>query len=394
MVSPAYLSSWGPSILSRVSHADHGRHQDADPAGLPFPARAGPRLRTRHALREGQEELGQNADLFSARCKSRYQSHFGGPHGRPAGPLPRFAAETGPNFTEDIYGIADITKLSDQYLLQDFYPGEFQINPQPDNVVAVTKIAPELHADRDRPVPGQRFLRDKPSGFPKWCSMSQELRFSEDRFFTKAKRASPICIGALPAVPAFRITARFGSIPSINFSIRTPISAGFPSCRASVSAALTTMRRAISGKTILRSEPQSVHSRFLLPDPTLAMPLQKGGSTVRTVLNAGVEASFKTFARMGRCAEHARWGSTACGMSSSRSRIFPGFRARTPIRPPSCSSIASSLPPNCPQSIFRNSLPSIRSTAGRSGGLAFATDCKPVETISRSAGWISRLTST
>ncbi len=32
---------------------------------------------------------------------------------------------------------------------------------------------------------------------------------------------------------------------------------------------------------------------FLLPDPTLQMPLEKGGSTFRAVVNAGVESSFK-----------------------------------------------------------------------------------------------------
>ena len=47
------------------------------------------------------------------------------------------------------------------------------------------------------------------------------------------------------------------------------------------------------GQTIFAPNPNPFIPDFLLPDPTLAMPLQKGGSTVRTVVNAGVEASFK-----------------------------------------------------------------------------------------------------
>lgn len=41
--------------------------------------------------------------------------------------------------TDDIYVTADINVLSDVDFLQDFYPGEFRVDPQPDNVLAVTK---------------------------------------------------------------------------------------------------------------------------------------------------------------------------------------------------------------------------------------------------------------
>jgi len=41
--------------------------------------------------------------------------------------------------TDDIYATADINVLSDVDFLEDFYPGEFRIDPQPDNVVALTK---------------------------------------------------------------------------------------------------------------------------------------------------------------------------------------------------------------------------------------------------------------
>jgi len=36
-----------------------------------------------------------------------------------------------PNFTDDIYGIANLTKLSDAFVMQDFYEGEFRIDPVP-----------------------------------------------------------------------------------------------------------------------------------------------------------------------------------------------------------------------------------------------------------------------
>ena len=41
--------------------------------------------------------------------------------------------------TDDIYATADINLLSDVDFLEDFYPGEFRIDPQPDNVLSLTK---------------------------------------------------------------------------------------------------------------------------------------------------------------------------------------------------------------------------------------------------------------
>jgi len=41
--------------------------------------------------------------------------------------------------TDDIYGTADINVLSDVDFLEDFYPAQYAINPQPDNVLSLTK---------------------------------------------------------------------------------------------------------------------------------------------------------------------------------------------------------------------------------------------------------------
>lgn len=41
--------------------------------------------------------------------------------------------------TDDIYANIDVNKFSDALFLQDFVPSEYQVNPQPDNVVSLTK---------------------------------------------------------------------------------------------------------------------------------------------------------------------------------------------------------------------------------------------------------------
>jgi LPS-assembly protein len=47
------------------------------------------------------------------------------------------------------------------------------------------------------------------------------------------------------------------------------------------------------GTTIFTPNPNPLVPDFLLPDPTLANPIEFGGDTFRTVFNAGAEASFK-----------------------------------------------------------------------------------------------------
>jgi LPS-assembly protein len=42
--------------------------------------------------------------------------------------------------TDDIYATVDVNLLSDERMLQDFYEGDFRENPQPDNMVALTKL--------------------------------------------------------------------------------------------------------------------------------------------------------------------------------------------------------------------------------------------------------------
>lgn len=58
--------------------------------------------------------------------------------------------------TEDIYASIDINKLSDARFLQDFYPGEFRRNPNPDNMIAITK----WHEDYTITLLGRKSLND------------------------------------------------------------------------------------------------------------------------------------------------------------------------------------------------------------------------------------------
>src|SRR3954470_5169662 len=141
MVSPAYLSSWGPSILGRVTmpimedikatiRLDY-RYRRGLAFGFDPDIRFGQNkqswanIRT-YFLKDDNPEINQTSAVRPEISEGRY----------------RVSLRSRAILAEDIYAIGDITKLSDQFVLQDFFQGEFQLNPQPDNIVAVTKTNP------------------------------------------------------------------------------------------------------------------------------------------------------------------------------------------------------------------------------------------------------------
>jgi LPS-assembly protein len=315
MVSPAYLSSWGPSILSRVSmpitddiktliRLDY-RSRRGVALGLEPDIRYGDeknswaRLRT-YFLRDANPDINRTSEVRVGVPKDRY----------------RISVQDKTNFTEDIYGIADVTKLSDEFLLQDFYPSEFQLNPKPDNVVAVTK-------------------RD--SNY----TLTALARFQANVFFEQTERLPEVVLD-IKRTPLFGgpifyegetgiadlhrsfasgsgfqdyATLRFDSFhqflyPNTYFGWLSVVPrVGFRGTYYDETRDL--------GRTIFTPNPNPFIPDFLLPDPTLKDPLQKGGSATRAVVNAGVEASFK----LSRVWEDAQ--STSLGLDGLRHIVQP-----------------------------------------------------------------------
>lgn len=315
MVSPAYLSSWGPSILTRVSipitddmkaqiRLDY-RSRRGVALGFEPDLRYGKdkrswaRMRT-YFLRDENPDINRTSEVRTDVPQNRY----------------RVSLQNRTDFTEDFRGIVDITRLSDQYLLQDFYPGEFQINPQPDNVVALTKSHPSY-------------------------TLTAIARFQMNDFFETTERLPEVVLDVtrtpLFGGPIFYegetgiadlhrsfasdsgfqdyATLRLDSFhqflyPNTYFGWLSVVPrVGFRGTYYDETRDL--------GQTIFAPNPNPFIPDFLLPDPTLAMPLQKGGSTVRGVVNAGVESSFK----LSRAWENAQ--SITLGLDGLRHIIQP-----------------------------------------------------------------------
>src|SRR5256886_3159000 len=140
-ISPAYYSTWGPSLLTQVTFPIMDNIQGR--LRLNYYGRRGPAIGFDPTIDYGKD------GSSSAKIRTFYIQDQNPNRNQTAVPrqnVPtgryRVSLEDRTNFTDDIYGIANLTKLSDQYVMQDFFQGEFRIDPVPDNLLAVAKTDP------------------------------------------------------------------------------------------------------------------------------------------------------------------------------------------------------------------------------------------------------------
>jgi lipopolysaccharide assembly outer membrane protein LptD (OstA) len=135
---PGYRSGWGAYLLTQYSfpisenvngkiHLDL-RSKRGAAAGLDIDTKFGPNNRswgkfTAYYANDSKPETNTTSLVRQTVDSSRY----------------RVSLQSRAYITDDIYASIDINKLSDQYYMQDFLPHKFLTDPQPDNVVSVTK---------------------------------------------------------------------------------------------------------------------------------------------------------------------------------------------------------------------------------------------------------------
>src|SRR5436305_6682876 len=290
-VSPAYYSTWGPSLLTQVTFPIRDNIQGR--VRLNYYGRRGPAIGFDPVIDYGKDEDSQ------ARIKSFYiqdQNPNLNQTNVPRQDVPtgryRLSLEDRTNFTDEINGLANLTKLSDPYVMQDFYPGEFRVDPVPDNVVAVAKTDP-------------------------FFTITGIARFQANEFFTTTERLPEVVLDvkrhALFGGPIFYE----GESGFANLRLQFPDDSGFQNYntdRFDTFHQLTFpntyfgwlsivprvgFRGTYYGKTwdlgsttfVPPSNP--LIPDFILPPPTLANPVKFDGDTFRTVFNTGAEASFK-----------------------------------------------------------------------------------------------------
>ena len=304
MVSPAYLSSWGPSILGRVTvpitddikaliRLDYRSRRgvafgfDPDIAFGPRDRRSWARIRT-YFLKDENPDINQTSQARPDISEGRY----------------RVSLQSRSILTEDIYAIANVTKLSDQFILEDFFQSEFQLNPQPDNVLALTRTNPNY-------------------------TLTAIGRFQANNFFEMTERLPEVVLD-VKRLPLFGGPVFYEGETGIaelhrNFWKGSP-KHDYSTLRIDSFHQLTLPHTFFGwlsvvprigfratyydetrdlGKTIFVPEDNPFVPDFLKVN--LEQPVQKGGGKLRTVFNGGVESSFK-ISRTWESAQNAAWG--------------------------------------------------------------------------------------
>jgi lipopolysaccharide export system protein LptA len=288
-VSPAYLSSWGPSLLTQVTF----------PITDDISGRVRLDYRSRRGVALGFDSIIDYGDDSQARLKTYYiqdQNPLLNVTEAPRKDVPtgryRVSLEDRTNFTDDIYGIANITKLSDAFVMQDFYEGEFRIDPVPDNVVAMAKT-------------------------DSFYTLTAIERFQANEFFATTERQPEVVLDikrhGLFGGPIFYE----GETGFANLRLQNPQDSGFENYgtyRFDTFHQLTYPNTYFGwlsivprvgyrgtyygktwdlGSTIFIPPSNPLEPNFILPPPTLANPVKFDGDTFRSVFDTGAEASFK-----------------------------------------------------------------------------------------------------
>ncbi len=290
-ISPAYLSSWGPSLLTQVT--------------FPIRDNISGRLRLDYRVRRGVA-VGFDSDIQYGKGNSSW-ADLKTYYLQDQNPLinrtdvPRGLVSTGryrltlhdyTEFTDDIYGIVNLTKMSDPFVMQDFFHNDFRLDPVPDNVVAMTKRDPLY-------------------------TLTAITRFQANEFFEQTQRLPEVVLdvvrqpvfgtgifyegetGLANLHRTFANKSEFEDYESWRFDSFHQLT--YPNTyfgwlsvvpRLGVRETWYSKSRDL-GKTAFESSDNPLVPDFLLPDPTLELPLHDGGEIFRTVVNAGVEASFK-----------------------------------------------------------------------------------------------------
>ena len=290
-ISPAYYSTWGPSLLTQVTFPITDNIQGR--FRLDYFGRRGPAIGFDSIINYGKDQMGtaklktffiqdQNPDINETNIprqdisESRY----------------RLSLENRTDFTDDIYGLANLTKLSDQFVMQDFFQGEFRIDPVPDNVIAVAKTDP-------------------------FYTITAIERFQANDFFTTTERSPEVVLDikrhGLFGGPIFYE----GETGFANLRLQFPEGSGFENYgtdRLDTFHQLSFPNTYFGwlsivprvgyrgtyysktwdlGSTTFIPPSNPLVPDFILPPPTLANPVKFDGDTFRSVFNTGVEASFK-----------------------------------------------------------------------------------------------------
>ncbi|MDQ3198195.1 MAG: hypothetical protein M3Q46_03235 [Verrucomicrobiota bacterium] len=290
-IAPAYLSSWGPSLLGQITFPIG--ENIVSTVKLDYRTRRGAALGFDSEIRYGKDNS-SNAKFSSYFLQDQNPDLNRTSLPRDGTPTSRFrlSLQNRTQFTDTIEGTVDVTKLSDGFILQDFFPAEFRVNPEPDNVVALAKTSP-------------------------FYTLTAYGRFALNTFFETTERLPEVALdikrhglfggpifyegetsaGELrrnfPAGSIFEDYSAF-RIDSFHQLTYPNTYFGFLAIVPRVGFRETYYSQTrILNPSLFPSLPDPLMPEFPLPNPVTNVPNTPTGEAFRSIFNAGVEGSFK-----------------------------------------------------------------------------------------------------
>ena len=289
VISPAYMSSWGPSLLGRITFPITENIRGT--VRLDYRVRRGAAVGFDPEIKYGPESFARFRTYFLRDENPTINRTSVPREGIPTNRY-RLAVQDRTSFGHGFSGFVNADKLSDEYVLQDFFQSEFRINPQPDNVAVLnyrnenltvtgigraqvndffetTERLPEVVLDIKRqPIFGTGIFYEGEAGFANlrrnFPNGSDFQDYDSLRFDTFHQLTYPqTYFGWLSVVPRMGVRSTYYS-----------------------------ESRDLSNVN-LDSNPNALIPDFLIPPPSTAVPLIPGGDRLRNLFNAGVEGSFK-----------------------------------------------------------------------------------------------------
>jgi hypothetical protein len=289
LIAPAYLNTWGPSLLGQVTF----------PIGDKVTSTVKLDFRSRRGIGVGFDaeiNYGKN-DINTAKFTSYYLQDQNPNLNRTA--LPRKGTPTGryvislqdrTHLTDDIEATVDLTKLSDNFILQDFFPAEFRTNPQPDNIIALTKTSPNYTLTAYGRFSLNTFFETTPRLPEIALDIKRQPLFGGPIFYEGETGIANLRLD----FPAGSINQDYQALRIDSFHQLTYPNTyfGFLSVVPRVGFRETYYSRTqILNPALLPANPAT--PEFPLPLPETAFPSATTGAAFRSVFNAGAEASFK-----------------------------------------------------------------------------------------------------
>ncbi len=236
--------------------------------------------------------------------------------------------------TDDIYSSIDINKLSDRRFLQDFAEGEFRQNPNPDNMIALTKWS----EDYTITLLGRKQINDDQDGTERLpegaLDMARRPIFGKSGLYYEGETSAGFLKrnfaedSLLPDYESFRAdTFHQITYPTmlggwLSLVPRVGVRGTYYSDSGTIQSQLFSREEQVAETDAITGEP--------ITDPVTGLPvtrtvtltsienrLNQQGSVFRTVVSAGLESSFK----LSRAYEQVQ--SRALGLDGLRHVIQP-----------------------------------------------------------------------